>query len=185
MKCEIAKEEQFDKIYQDTVKLVYKTALTYTNNNIHMAQDVVQNTFLQLYIHLDTMNFTNINSWLITTAKNHALNCYKRSLWEAMDDDITERIEQMKSIQSAETEYMSEIEYRGKKCFQEEIFQRMYEKNPRWYEAVTLVYCLELPQAQVAEKMDVSLMVLQSLLYRARKWIRKNYGDRYENIDLV
>ncbi|MEF9840808.1 MAG: sigma-70 family RNA polymerase sigma factor [Lachnospiraceae bacterium] len=183
MKCKIAKEEQFDRIYQDTVKLVYKTALSYTNNNIHVAQDVVQNTFLQLYIHLETMNFDNLNSWLITTAKNNALNCYKKSAREEMDGCIMEKIEQIESIQSAEAEYICEMEHCGTKCFQEEIFQKMYETNERWYEAMTLVYCLEVPQIQVAEKMNISITVLQSLLYRAKKWIRKNYGDRYKNID--
>ena len=52
--------------------------------------------------------------------------------------------------------------------------------NERWYEAVTLTYCLEKSQREVAEIMGVSVEVLHSMLYRAKKWIRKNYEDQFE-----
>jgi len=39
---------------------------------------------------------------------------------------------------------------------------------------------LEIPQSAVAERMEISIEVLHSLLYRARKWIRKKFGVEYE-----
>ncbi len=42
------------------------------------------------------------------------------------------------------------------------------------------VYYLEIPQSAVAERMEISIEVLHSLLYRARKWIRKKFGVEYE-----
>ena len=62
----------------------------------------------------------------------------------------------------------------------EEIFAALYKHNPRWYDAIRYVYYLEIPQSAVAERMEISIEVLHSLFYRARKWIRKKFGVEYE-----
>ena len=64
----------------------------------------------------------------------------------------------------------------------EEIFTELYDKNPRWYTAVRLVYYLEIPQSVVAEKMGIRIEVLHSLLYRAKIWIKKRFGAEYEEL---
>ena len=38
-------------------------------------------------------------------------------------------------------------------------------------------------QKDVAREMGISLEVLHSMLYRAKKWIRKNYEKRYRYLD--
>lgn len=63
------------------------------------------------------------------------------------------------------------------------IFEALYEKNPRWYEAITITYVLEKPQKEVAENMEVTLEVLHSILYRAKKWIRDNYAEEYAHLN--
>lgn len=57
------------------------------------------------------------------------------------------------------------------------------EKNERWYDAIVLVYYMEMPQAKVAELMGIRLEVLHSLLHRAKKWIKKKYGTEYEEMN--
>ena len=39
------------------------------------------------------------------------------------------------------------------------------------------VYLLEKPQKEVAREMGISLEVLHSMLYRAKKWIRKKLRE--------
>lgn len=48
------------------------------------------------------------------------------------------------------------------------------KKNPRWYEAIILVYYMDIPQVKVAEIMEIRKEVLHALLHRAKKWIRKS-----------
>ena len=57
------------------------------------------------------------------------------------------------------------------------------EKNERWYDAIVLVYYMEMPQAIAAELMGIRLEVLHSLLHRAKKWIKKKYGTEYEEMN--
>ena len=54
--------------------------------------------------------------------------------------------------------------------------------NTKWYDAITITYILEKPQREVAENMNVSLGVLHSMLYRAKKWIQKKYKEEYDRL---
>lgn len=76
--------------------------------------------------------------------------------------------------------YMERMKDDEQTSLHEEIFAALYKHNPRWYDAIRYVYYLEIPQSAVAERMEISIEVLHSLLYRARKWIRKKFGVEYE-----
>ena len=67
--------------------------------------------------------------------------------------------------------------------FRKGIFDALYRKNPRWYEAITITYVLDKPQKEVAEYMEVTLEVLHSILYRAKQWIRENYAEEYDHLN--
>ena len=64
-------------------------------------------------------------------------------------------------------------------CFHElgiDIFRELYQKNARWYKAVTLVYYADMPQKEVAKRMGITLNALEGILKRARKWMMFEYS---------
>ena len=61
--------------------------------------------------------------------------------------------------------------------------EEMNKKNPRWYEAMVLVYYMDMPQVKAAELMGINLRTLHSLLHRAKNWIKKNYKVEYEEMN--
>lgn len=63
------------------------------------------------------------------------------------------------------------------------ISEEMNKKNPRWYEAMVLVYYMDMPQVKAAELMGINLRTLHSLLHRAKNWIKKNYKAEYEEMN--
>ena len=85
--------------------------------------------------------------------------------------------------ESVESEYFDKILSGEKKELHERIVSALMEKNPRWYEAIMLVYHLETPQAKAAEIMGIRVEVLHSILHRAKKWIKKKYGVEYEEMN--
>lgn len=161
---------EFNESYENYKNLILRTAYTYSGNR-EAAEDITQETFLKLYIGYDSMKKENIPSWLYTTAKNMALNYKKKAKWEvlAMDDDESAVPEP--GTKSTEDEYL------------EDVSEEMYKKNPRWYEAMVLVYYMDMPQVKVAELMGVNLRTLHSLLHRAKNWIKKNYKVEYEEMN--
>ena len=116
------------------------------------------------------MKKENIPSWLYTTAKNMALNYKKKAKWEvlAMDDDESAVPEP--GTKSTEDEYLEDELKRKRNVL-------------RWYEAMVLVYYMDMPQVKVAELMGVNLRTLHSLLHRAKNWIKKNYKVEYEEMN--
>lgn len=64
----------------------------------------------------------------------------------------------------------------------QEIFCELYKENERWYEVVSGIYCSGKTYTEVADELHVSKDVVYAIIYRARRWIKRNYGKRYEKI---
>lgn len=165
----------FDAIYEDNIKIVYKTALRYTGNH-HAAEEIAQNVFVKLYTVMEHINLNAVRSWLVVSTRNMSLNFKRDGKREILSDEMYEDW----TMESTEDEFEKRLQEKEYRDFANHIFGELYHVNERWYEAVTLTYCLEKSQREVAEIMGVSVEVLHSMLYRAKKWIRKNYEDQFE-----
>lgn len=99
--------------------------------------------------------------------------------WDSEED--TEKNEAQ--VNSAEEQFLEDELQKQRLELHEKIFTNLMEKNERWYDAIVLVYYMEMPQAKAAELMGIRLEVLHSLLHRAKKWIKKKYGTEYEEMN--
>lgn len=178
----LTENHEFDEVYGRYKNLVLKAAYTYSGN-YDVAEDITQITFLQLYIYYNDMNHSNIKSWLFTTAKNRALNYRKKASREILKDEMAKEgiIQDMK--ESAEDEFMEIHRDLNRSELHEKIFLALMEKNQRWYDAITMAYYLEIPQAKVAEEMGIRIEVLHSILHRAKEWIKKEFGVEYDELN--
>lgn len=82
-----------------------------------------------------------------------------------------------------ENEYLGDELKREQNVLYKKISEEMNKKNPRWYEAMVLVYYMDMPQVKAAELMGINLRTLHSLLHRAKNWIKKNYKAEYEEMN--
>lgn len=172
----------FDSIYEENVGNVYKTALHYSGNH-HVAEEITQTVFMKLYMNIENVNAETVDGWLLTTAKHMALNYGRESKREVLLYEIryTDGLEEP-FAGSCEDKFLEKFREEKYREFTETIFSELYRVNPRWYDAVTITYFLEKPQEEVAEIMGMSLEGLYSMLYRAKKWIRKNYKEQYKRL---
>ena len=79
--------------------------------------------------------------------------------------------------------FIRKLKERASRELVKDIFSALYDLNPSWYEAVTITYVLEKPQKEVAEIMGVKLETLHSMLYRAKKWIRKHFEEQFDHLN--
>ena len=79
--------------------------------------------------------------------------------------------------ESAEEHVFHKILQKEKVGYGWTILDALYEENENWYEAITMVYCLERKQKDVAESMRISIQALTGVLYRARKWVKIHYNS--------
>lgn len=173
----------FDTIYEDNFQIVYKVALKYSGNH-HAAEEIAQSVFLKLYLNIEHINVDNARSWLTLTAKYMAMNLKRDRAHEHLVQDLNAEEETILVDYDGNPEeiFIRKIKGREFAELKEDIFAALYERNPRWYDAITISYVLEKPQKEVAENMGVTLEVLHSMLYRARKWIKENYEDEYDHL---
>lgn len=183
MRSGLDKESVFETLYAQNADKVLKTAFRYAQDK-EVALDVMQETFMKLYIYMDELDEEYVCGWLLTTARNLSINCAKKKRHEVVEEDIALTSDLHGRIECLEEEVMKEERRRSIRELNNQIFDALYRENVRWYEAATLVYCMEKPQKQVASEIGVEPEVLYSMLRRVRNWIRKNYGDQYCDINM-
>lgn len=181
MEYKLKSDEKFDSIYRAYADEVYRVSLYYTKDE-YVAQEITQKTFYQFYLHFHNVNMKSVRAYLIRTARNLAYN----RAWDRKRETYEERLEELETDNvitlSVEETYLRDEQKKQAKELSQNILVRLQEENELWYEAVNLVYCLEKPQDQVAEELGISKDVLCSRLYRAKRWIRKNYEKEYAEV---
>lgn len=150
----------FNDIYDKYVNPVWRTALYYSGNQTD-AEEITQLTFIQLLISYETIqNKDAIEAWLLTTAR---------------------RLLEKETPGSDELIFMQE--HRRKDIeFTNTMLEELYRHNSKWYDAVVRAYALEIPQKQIAEEMGIRLEAFQSMLFRAKKWIKTKYEADYREM---
>lgn len=166
--------EHFRHVYVENKDTVFKIVMRYSNVDYDTAQDITQEVFVKLYEHFDTYTEEYLLQWLIVTAKNEACSYLRRVLREVPNEEVAMKLLGYQLLPGAEETVFEKINVEERIHRSEYILDRLYTTNERWYEAVMLVYCQEMKQKDVADKMGISLEVLQSVLYRARKWVREH-----------
>lgn len=163
VESEDVKKAEIDRLYKENVSKVYRTALYYVEDH-YVAEEIVQEVFLKLYDNLGDICMESVPAWLITTAKNMAKNYLRDSKWETPMEEVPEQ-EVPYSSEGLDAQLIEVL--RQKECcdLKDTIFADLYEKNSRWYEAVTVSYTLDKPQKEVADKMGISVDTLYSIHY--------------------
>lgn len=171
----------FDEIYGEYASLVYRIIL-YHSEDRDVAEEIMQEVFMKLYMNRENIKTEAIRAWLVTTAKNMTRN-YKRDSWyETAVLETFDENNRLLVTDSLEDDFIETLRKSECNALMEMVFEDLYRKSVRWYEAVTIAYLLEKPQKEVAEIMGMSLEQLHGMLYRARKWIQKRYKEEYDRL---
>lgn len=181
VKSEDVKKVEFDRLYDKYAGRVYRTADYYVKDH-YAAEEVSQEVFMKLYKNLGDIHMEAVSWWLLATSRNMAMNYQRDRNWEIPVEEIDDRDFEypLDGLDDCLVEVIRQQNY----CeLKEKIFQELYVKNPRWYDAVSITYVLGKPQKEVAESMEISLEVLHSTLYRAKQWIRKHYEEEFHQLD--
>ena len=181
VESEDVKRAEIDRLYKEHISKVYRTAKYYVRDHF-AAEEITQEVFLKLYDNLGNIRAEAVYWWLVTTAKNMAINYDRDNSREILVEEV-EDIDSDYKVEGLDEQLEKMIRQKEYCELKDEIFAALYVKNPRWYEAVSITYVLEKPQKEVAESMEISLEVLHSTLYRAKQWIRENYEGQFHQLN--
>ena len=173
------KLERFQKYLDMYEHMVLKNVSRYTG--YHHAQDIAQETFLKMFLHLDYLCDAKIKPWLLVVSSNIAKNYMKKleAMEAPVEDTNKDTLKEEGFAESAE-------DYNVKKEAAHELlrtaFELLYEKNPLWYDIMLDSYILEMSSKEIADVLNITVANVDVIKLRARKYLSKTIGDRYREL---
>ena len=175
----------FEKIVDAHERKIYNLALRMLGNPDD-ARDILQDTFIKVYNHLDRFRGdARLSTWIYRIAMNEALMKIRREKGKMVSLDTF-------SVSEGEVRSLDIEDWAQKpldKLLTKELGERMQEAVtalPEDYRAVFLLRDIEgLSNADIAGVLDISVPAVKSRLHRARLFLRgelSKYYAREQNV---
>jgi RNA polymerase sigma-70 factor, ECF subfamily len=144
-------------------------------HNHEDAEDVVQDTFLRAFRHLDRYDEEKaaFHSWLWTIGWRRALQCKqrKRNSDVSIDDNRTVTQSDAFLARGASEDLDVRREY--------ESVLRTIDRMPELFRRTITLYAIEgMEQPQIANMIGIPLGTVGSRIYRGRRWLREHLEER-------
>ncbi len=172
--------EEFRAVYLKYHKLVLKVAYNHIGD-FYIAQDICQEVFFRLYLYFDSMAKEKMKAWLVVVAANLAKDLKKKGGRYAESVGLPE-MEELEKLSDTGNNIEEFLERSDAQLFCTEALTTLREKNKIWYEILILVECMEVPRKRIAKVHGVKLATVDGYLRRAKKWLRKHYGEAYREL---
>lgn len=157
----------FDVIYKNNYKLVYKAAFNIVRNDSD-ANDIVSEVFIKLYVYITkTKIIKDIHNWLIVVSKTTAID-YLRKYYKFKTCDLNENY-----FNTFEDDLENRIE-----CG--EVLNKIYLHNKKWCEIIECYYILGLSCEEIAFCKGTTEKSIRMQLYHIKQYARKNLRDEWE-----
>ncbi|KJJ42086.1 RNA polymerase sigma factor SigM [Bacillus subtilis] len=154
-----------DEIYQMYMNDVYRFLLSMTKDK-HLAEDLLQETFMRAYIHIHSYDHSKVKPWLFQVARNAFIDYVRKHKKEVtISDDIIGSL-----FQNAVQSPAHQVEIK------EVLTGYMSELPDNYREALTLYYLKELNYREASHIMNISEANFKSVLFRARQRLKALYN---------
>lgn len=172
-------EERFKVLFWKYQNLIIQVALNRTED-LFCAQDICQETFLKLFARVDLGQEDEVlKDWMIVVADNAAKDVLRKGgRYKQVSEDDVEFSEALR-VRVSGSSYFDEI---IRKDFRSRILDHLRSVNEEQYEIVVMTCCLGMSLEETAKRMNLTYHQVSMKLHRARKWIRKNYREEYQEI---
>ena len=170
------KNKEFTALYVKYRHLLMKIIFDRTRN-LDLAEELSQQVFISFYEKMDNLDNAFYKPWLMLAAKNAAID-HNRKKSVSCEIPAGDGIGYYSVITEDNMERIVERMTNAQLSFR--ILEDLKVKNETWYDVIEAICVQELGQDEAAVYLQISPQVLRARLYRARKYIRKTYGDEYE-----
>ena len=155
-------------------KRVFNLAYQFAGSH-QEAEDLTQDIFLKLYSALHKYDFEkNFTAWLLTLAKNHLIDTYRKTKWEkAHRDEFDEQFAAPEAAQGPESGLLQEADRKL-------VWEGLNRLAPETRMAVILRDLQDKSYEEVAEILDLPLGTVKSRINRGRLQLAKILKDRKE-----
>ncbi|MFV5338328.1 sigma-70 family RNA polymerase sigma factor, partial [Bacillus paralicheniformis] len=154
-----------DEIYQMYMNDVYRFLLSMTKDK-HLAEDLLQETFMRAYIHIHSYDHSKVKPWLFQVARNAFIDYVRKHKKEVtISDDMIGNL-----FQNAVQSPAHQVEIK------EVLTLYMNQLPDNYREALTLYYLKEMNYKEASSLMNISEANFKSVLFRARQRLKALYN---------
>ncbi len=133
-------------------------------NNMCLADDIVQETFVKLAIKKPPFRGKcSFKTWLFTIARNCAVDHLRKD--QKISDLSLDEYLVISDVTDTEKEYFKEEQ-------KKELYRAMKRLNPEYYQVLYLMYFEDLDTSDIARIMHKAKRQVSDLIFRARKSLR-------------
>ncbi len=136
------------------------------------AEDVTQEVFVQIYLSLRQYRSQGFKTWITRIAVNKAIDWKRKA--QRRKEELMELPEPVQSVQTVENN--PEAPYLQKER-NEQIRNKLNELPSGQRRAVYAYYFEEKSYKEIASEEGVAEKSVESKLYRAKQWIKKNWEE--------
>ena len=133
-------------------------------NNMSLAEDIMQDTFVKLAIKKPVFRGkSSFKTWLFTIARNCAID-HLRKIQKISDLSLDEQVN-ISDVTDTEKEFFKEEQ-------KAELYTAMKQLNPDYYQVLYLMYFEDLDTSDIAKIMHKAKRQVSDLIFRARKSLK-------------
>jgi RNA polymerase sigma-70 factor (family 1) len=162
-------EAAFDTLYRRYVVRLLNTAFQKTNSR-EMAQELVQDVFMELYLHRAKITIhTSLQGYLFTILRNKIFNYYRHQL-------VQKKYRQFVVQRGEQLAHDSGKALEGKEL-QDKVRVLIQELPAQCRTVFLLSREQQLSNKQIAEQLDISVNTVEQHIRKARRILREALGN--------
>lgn len=170
--------QAFEAIYKRYAGKLYNFIMTLSHGDRYMAEEIVQSVFIKLWeVHREIDPEKSVLSFLSVIAKNMLMNKYQRQTMEYLYQEFV-----LNEEPACDTVMEKEIDAKWLEQFIDELIEQLPPSRKRIF---ILSRKNDLSTRQIAEIMQISVSTVETQLWLAVKFIRKQFEKNYDKLFLL
>ena len=166
-------DEAFRQLAERYANFVYRIVYGVLQN-ARDAEDVAQETFVQMYLSLPRYERKGLKAWITRIAINKAID-WKRKASVRKEAPVLDAESAAECLPRSESAGTEQIVLSRE---QRRIVAENVASLPENYRSVIIAYYLEEKSyRQIADELGVEIKTVESRLYRARLWMKKHWKE--------
>ncbi|MDR6120507.1 RNA polymerase sigma factor (sigma-70 family) [Bacillus sp. SLBN-46] len=135
------------------------------------AEDAAQEVFIKVYTSLSQYENQGFKTWMTRIALNHAIDVKRKQARRR--EEVVDALEQQALGTPRDSIEKEIIENDQRKL----VRKRLDELPENYREVIYGFYIAEKSYQQIAEEQKVQVKTIETKLYRARSWMKKNWKE--------
>lgn len=135
------------------------------------AEDAAQEVFLKIYTSLPQYKNQGFKTWMMRIAVNHAIDVKRKQARRR--EDVVSALEQQ-GMGTPKDSVEKEIIDHDRRSL---VMKKLSEAPESYREVIYGFYIAEKSYQEMADEQNVQVKTIETKLYRARHWIKKNWKE--------